>query len=164
MNRWTRLRWRLRLLGLIDWLLGTHLVQHTTSHWRAELETMQAEITSLQARLEELNQSRAAILRHLSLSYLQLRHIQSPQNWLHFDPRVSAEESAIDVLTRALVNPHWARWRITQVATEGQDLYTYDLIPDWPALHQDAQKRAASLPPGLLDWLEEQTVTRPIVM
>jgi hypothetical protein len=156
MNYWTRLRWRLRLLGVVDWLLGTHLVEKTTSRWRHELELMQVEITALQARLEELNQSRSAILRHLSLSYLQLRQTQSPSSWLHFDPRVPAEESAIDVLTRALVIPHWARWRITQVAAEDEGLYTYDMLPDWPALHQDALKYAASLPPGLLDWLGEQ--------
>jgi hypothetical protein len=156
MNRWARLRWRLRLLGLIDWLLGTHLVEKTTSRWRGELEVMQAEITTLQARLEELDDSRTAILRHLSLSYLQVRQIQSPTNWLHFNPRIPAEESAIDVLTRALVTPHWARWRITQVATQDEHLYTYDLVPDWSALHQDAQKHAARLTPGLLDWLGEQ--------
>jgi len=156
MNRWTRLRWRIRLLGVIDWLLGTHLVKQTTSRLQHELETMQVEINTLQARLEELDESRGAILRHLSLSYLQLRQTQSPDGWLHFDPRVPAEESAIDILTRALVTPHWARWQITQVAAEDEDLYTYDMAPDWPALYQDALKYAASLPPGLLDWLGEQ--------
>jgi len=156
MNHWTRLRWRLHLLGVVDWLLGTHFVEKTASRWRHELELMQAEITTLQARLEELNESRSAILRHLSLSYLQWRQTQSPRCWLHFDPRVSTEESAIDVLTRALVIPHWARWRITQAEDEDEDLYTYDMLPDWPALYHDALKYAASLPPGLLDWLAEQ--------
>jgi len=141
---------------VVDRLLGTHFVEKTTGRWRHELELMQTEITTLQARLEELNVSRGAILRHLSLSYLQLRQAQSPSAWLHFDPRVPAEESAIDVLTRALVIPHWARWRITQVAAEDEDLYTYDMVPDWPALYQDALEYAPSLSPGLLEWLEEQ--------
>ncbi len=157
MSRWTRLRWRIRLLGMIDWLLGTHLVEQTTNRWQHELETMQVEINTLQAHLEELDDSRVAILRHLSLSYLQLRQTQSPSNWLHFDPRVPAEESAIDVLTRALVTPHWARWRITCVAADEEDLFVYDIVPDWAALYQDALEYAASLPPGLLDWLGQQT-------
>lgn len=157
MNRWTRLRWRIRLLGVIDWLLGTHLLEQTTNRWRHQLETMQVEINTLQARLEELDKSRSAILRHLSLSYLQLRQTQSPSGWLHFDPRVPADETAIDVLTRALVTPHWARWRITQVTAGDQDLFVYDLVPDWPALYQDAREYAASLPPELLDWLEGHT-------
>jgi hypothetical protein len=156
MNRWTRLRWRLWLIGVIDWLLGTHLVDEAASGWRGELEVMGAEIATLQARIEELNASRRAILRHLCLSYLQLRQVQSPDGWLHFNPRVPPEESAIDILTRALVTPHWARWRIVKVATEGEDVYTYDLVPDWAALHQEARTRAASLPAGLLDWLGEQ--------
>jgi hypothetical protein len=156
MNRWTRLRWRLRLMRVIDWLLGTHLVDEAASGWRDELEVIQAEITTLQARLEELDASRGAILRHLCLSYLQLRQIQSPDGWLHFDPQVPPEESAIDILTRGLVTPHWARWRITQVAAEDEDLYTYDLLPDWGALHQDARGHATRLPSSLLDWLEGQ--------
>lgn len=156
MNRWTRLRWRVRLLAVIDWLLGTHLVERTTGHWRQEIETIQTEISSLQARMEELNASRGAILRHLCLSYLQLRHTQSPKSWLHFDPRNPAEESAIDVLTRTLVAPHWARWKITQVAIRDDNLYTYDLVPDWKALHQDALDHPSSFPTSLLDWLRAQ--------
>ena len=156
MKHWTRLRWRLRLMGMIDWLLGTHMVDEAASGWRGELEAMDAEITALQARLEELNASRSAILRHLCLSYLQLRQTQFPDGWLHFDPGIPSEESAIDILTRALVTPHWARWQITQVTTEGEDLYTYDLVPDWAALHRDARSRTVSLPPNLLDWLGGQ--------
>jgi hypothetical protein len=155
MNRWTRLRWHVCILTVIDWLLGTHLLGKATSRWRQELEILQTEINSLQTSLEELNASRGTILRHLCLSYLQLRQSQSPQNWLHFDSRVPSEESAIDVLTRALVTPHWACWRITQVPAENEDLYTYDLVPDWQALHQDALKYAESLPSGLLEWLRE---------
>ena len=156
MSRWARLRWRVRLFAVIDWLLGTHLLDRATSRWRQELETMQSEIASLQARLEELDVSRGAILRHLCLSYLELRQSQSPESWLHFDPRVAAEEAAIDVLTRALVTPHWARWKITQLAEGEEGLYTYDLAPDWKALHQDALNNASSVPPGLLDWLRQQ--------
>ena len=156
MNRWTRLRWRLRLLGVIDWLLGTHLVDEAASRWQQQLKEMQAEINSLQTRLEELGASRSAILRHLCLSYLQLRQVHSPTDWLHFDPQDPAEESAIDVLTRALVTPHWARWRITQVMREDEAGYSYDLVPNWSDLHQDALNHAASLPPSLLDWLGEQ--------
>jgi hypothetical protein len=156
MNRWTRLRWRLRLLGVIDWLLGTHLVDEATSRWQQQLETMQAEINSLQTRLEELGASRSAILRHLCLSYLQLRQVRSPLDWLHFDPQDPAEESATEVLTRALVTPHWARWTITQVTSEDDAGYAYDLVPDWSALHQDALNHAASVPPSLLDWLGQQ--------
>jgi hypothetical protein len=156
MSRWARLRWRVRLFAVIDWLLGTHLLDRATSRWRQELETMQSEIASLQARLEELDVSRGAILRHLCLSYLELRQSQSPEGWLHFDPRVATEETAIDVLTRALVTPHWARWKITQLAKGEEDLYTYDLVLDWEALHQDALDHAASVPPSLLDWLRQQ--------
>ena len=156
MSRWARLRWRVRLFAVIDWLLGTHLLDRATSRWRQELETMQLEIASLQARLEELDVSRSAILRHLCLSYLELRQSQSPECWLHFDPRIAAEETAIDVLTRALVTPHWARWKIIQLAEGEDDLYTYDLVPDWEALHQDALNHATSVPPGLLDWLRHQ--------
>jgi len=155
-NRWTRLRWHVRLLAVIDWLLGTQLVETATDRWRQELRAMQAEISGLQVRLEELDASRGAILRHLCLSYLQLRQVQSPESWLHFDPRIPTEESAIDVLTRALVTPHWARWHIAHVAVEDDALYTYDLVPDWESLHQDALGHTASLPPGLLDWLAEQ--------
>ncbi len=156
MSRWARLRWRVRLFAVIDWLLGTHLLDRATSRWRQELEAMQSEIALLQARLEELDVSRAAILRHLCLSYLELRQSQSPEGWLHFDPRVTTEETAIDVLTRALVTPHWARWKITQLAKQEEDLYTYDLVPDWEALHQDALNYATSVPPSLLDWLRQQ--------
>jgi hypothetical protein len=157
MSRWTRLRWRVRLLAVIDSWLGTHLVEQASKRWHQELEVMQTEITSLQTRLAELDASREAILRHLCLSYLQLRRVQSPEDWLHFDPRSPTEESAIDVLTRALVAPHWARWKVTQVATEDSDLYTYDLALDWIVLYQEALKYATSLPSGLLDWLKEQT-------
>jgi hypothetical protein len=156
MNRWTRLRWRLRLMRMIDWLLGTHLVDAAASDWRDELELIQAEITTVQERLEELHVARGAILRHLCLSYLMLRKNQSPDGWLHFDSQTPPEESAIDILTRSLVAPHWARWRITQVADEEEDLYTYELVPDWQALHQDARVHATRLPSGLLDWLEAQ--------
>ena len=156
MSRWIRLRWRLRMLGVIDLLLGTHLVDEATGRWQQELEAMQAEIASLQTDLEELNASRTAILRHLCLSYLQLREAHSTTDWLHFDPQTSTEESAIDVLTRALVSPHWARWKITQVRTEDDTRYAYDLVPDWRALYQDALSHAASLPPSLLDWLHTQ--------
>jgi hypothetical protein len=89
------------------------------------------------------------------LSYLQLRQVQSPEGWLHFDPRIPTEGSAIEVLTRSLVTPHWARWHITPIV-EDDALYTYDLLPDWKALHEDALGHTASLPPSLLDWLAEQ--------
>ena len=156
MSRWARLRWRVRLFAVIEWLLGTHLLDQATSRWRQELELMQTEIALLQARLEELDVSRAAILRHLCLSYLELRQSQSPEGWLHFDPRVPTEETTIDVLTRALVTPHWARWKITQVAAQEEDLYTYDLVPDWGALHQDALNHATNVPASLLDWLRQK--------
>lgn len=157
MSRWTRFQWRVRLLAVIDWLLGTHLVDLAVNRWRQDVEAMQTEITSLQTRLDELNASRRAILRHLCLSYLQLRQVQSPDGWLHFDPRNPAEESAIDVLTRALVAPHWARWKVTRVAAEDANIYTYDLLPDWTALHQEALNHIPDLPAGLLDWLSRQT-------
>jgi hypothetical protein len=137
-------------------LLGTRLVDTANKRWRQELQEMQAEIISLQTELEELDASRTAILRHLCLSYLQLRQAHSPIGWLHFDPRTSTEESAIDVLTRALVSPHWARWRITRVRTEDDPHYVYDLVPDWKALHRDALSHAASFPPSLIDWLHAQ--------
>ncbi len=162
MCRWKRSRrglrqWGLRLLGMIDWLLGTHLVEQAAIRWQQELDALQNQISSLEARLEELNAARGALLRHLCLSYLQLRQVQSPEDWFHFDPRDSDEESAIEVLTRALVAPHWARWKITQAAAESTDLFTYDLVPNWTALHQDALKHGASLPPSLLVWLAEHT-------
>ncbi len=156
MSRWARLRWRVRLFAVIDWLLGTHLLDQATSRWRQELEVMQTEIALLQARLEELDVSRGAILRHVCLSYLELRQSKSPEGWLHFDPRVPTEETTIDVLTRALVTPHWARWKITQVAEQEDEVYTYDLVPDWGALHQDALNHAASVPACLFDWLRQQ--------
>ena len=156
MNRWTRFRWRVRMLALIDWLLGTNLVDNVTGRWRQEIEAMQTEIAALQTRLEKLDSSRGLILRQLCLNYLQLRQAQFPAGWLHFDPRIDAEETAIDVLTRALVTPHWARWKITQTAIEDEDLYTYDLVPDWEALHQDALGHIANIPPSLLDWLSKQ--------
>jgi hypothetical protein len=161
MNRWTRLRWLLRLLAVIDWLLGTKLLEQATKSWKQEFETIQSEISTLQARMEELDASRGAILRHLSLSYLQLRQVNYPQDWLHFDPRNPDEESAVDVLTRALVAPHWARWRVTDLAAEDTSHpYTYDLVPDWSALHEDALDHAASFPASLLDWLKEQLVEK----
>lgn len=156
MDRWTRFRWRLRLLAVIDWLLGTNLVERTTNHWRQEIEAVQSEVASLQERLTDLDISRGAFLRHLCLSYLQLRQVRFPDSWLHFDPRRPDEESAIDVLTRALVAPHWARWRITQPPAQDTQLYTYDLVPDWHALHQDALQHADNFPPSLLEWLAEQ--------
>ncbi|UCC86268.1 MAG: hypothetical protein JSV81_15620 [Anaerolineales bacterium] len=140
----------------IDWLLGTHLLTKTTSHWQQKIETMQTEISSLEARMAELNASRGAILRHLCLSYLQLRQAQSPENWFHFDPRVPAEEDAIEILTRSLVTPHLARWKINQIAAGGANLYTYDLIPDWGTLHQDALNHGTRIPTNLFDWLAEQ--------
>jgi hypothetical protein len=157
MNRWARLRWLLPLLAVIDWLLGTKLLERATRSWRQEFETIQSEISSLQTRIEELDASRGAILRHLCLSYLQLRQVNYPQSWLHFDPRDPAEESAVEILTRALVAPHWARWQVTELAAEDAGhRYTYDLIPDWCALHEDALDHAASFPASLLDWLREQ--------
>lgn len=155
MSRWIFFRWRVRLLVVIDWLLGTHLADQVVGRWRQEIETMQAEVSSLQAHLEELGASREAILRDLCLNYLQLRQLQSPDDWRHFDPHDPAEESAIEVLTKAMVAPHWARWQVTPVEGEAS-IYTYDLVPDWPALHQDALNRAASFPTSLLDWLGEQ--------
>lgn len=149
-------RWRLRLLAIIDWLLGTHLVDRVVGRWRREIEAMQNEVASLQTRMEELDASRKSTLHDLCLIYVQLRQTESPDCGLHFDPRDPAEESAINVLTKALVTPHWARWRINPIAGEDANLYTYDLVPDWPALHQDALNRAASFPSVLLNWLEEQ--------
>jgi len=160
MNHWTRWRWRVRLLAMIDWLLGTHLLEQTTSHWQEEIAAVQTEISSLQARMDELSAAHRAVLRHMCLTYLQLRQSQSPERWLHFDPRQPAEESAIEVITRALVAPHWARWRLTQLDVESvPSAYTYDLVPDWASLHQDALERAPSLPAGLLQWLQEQAET-----
>lgn len=159
MNHWTRLRWRVHLLAVIDWLLGTRLVEQAARRWQQELATLQTEITSLQTRLVELDASRGAILRQVCLNYLQLRQHQSPEAWLHFDPRLPNHEAAIDVLTRALVTPHWACWRINQVASETEHLFTYDLVPDWLALRQDALKHADSFPHVLLEWLEEQQWT-----
>ena len=161
MKRWVRLRWQVRMLGVIDFLLGTHLVNEATRRWLQELEAMQTEIISLQTDLEELNVSRATILRQLCLSYLQLRQLHDPTGWLHFDPQTSTEESAIDVLTRALVSPHWARWRITQIRTEDDTRYVYDMVPDWKALHQDALNHAANFPSSLIDWLHEQLEQQP---
>jgi hypothetical protein len=155
MNRWARIRWWTRLLAVIDWLLGTHLLQRTTSQWRQKIETMQAEINSIETRLEELNVSRGAILRHLCLSYLHLRQTQSPADWFHFDPQVPTEESAIEIMTRALVAPHYARWRINQMVCGDANHYTYDLVPDWTALYQDALNHETNLAPSLLNWLAE---------
>ena len=157
MKHWARLRWQLRLMRAIDWLLGTHLLAEAARGWRGDLEVIQAEMATLQTRLEELDASRGAILRQLCLSYLQLRQTQLPDSWLHFDPQIPSEEPAIDILTRALVTPHWARWQITQVTAEGEDLYTYDLVPDWAALNWDARSHAASSRSNLLDWLGEQS-------
>ena len=156
MDRWTCFRLRVRLLAVIDWLLGTHLVERVTDHWRQEIHSMQSDITSLQTRLEELDASRGAMLRQLCVNYLQLRQVRSPEDWLHFDPRDPDEESAIEVLTRALVAPHAARWRVNPVA-EKDDLYTYDLVPDWEALYQDAVQHAGVFSAGLLKWLAEHS-------
>ena len=159
MKRWTLFRWQVRLLAMVDGLLGTHGLVRVTGRWQRQVQAMQTEITSLQRHLQELDTSRGAILRHLCLSYLQLRKLQSPEMWLHFDPRHPAAASAIDVLTRALVTPHWARWRVSPVAEE-PNTYTYDLVPDWPALYQDSVQHAANLPVSLIDWLQEQTESR----
>jgi hypothetical protein len=155
MNRWTRFRWSTHLLTVIDWLLGTHLLRRATSQWWQEIETVQAEITYIETRLDELNVSRGAILRHLCLSYLHLRQTQSPDDWFHFDPQVPAEESVIEILTRALVAPHYARWRISPMPGGDAELYTYDLVPDWTALYQDALNHETNLAPRLLSWLAE---------
>jgi hypothetical protein len=157
MSRWTYFRWRVRLLALIDYLLGTHLVDKTVDHWWREIEAMQTEITSLQTRMEELDDARRSTLRDMCLNYLQLRQAHSPDSWLHFDPRDPAEESAIDLLTKALVAPHWARWGISHIAGEDAGSFSYDLTPDWQALHQDALKRVANFPASLLNWLAEQS-------
>jgi hypothetical protein len=156
MSRWRRSQWRVRLLAVIDRLLGTHLLNRSVNRWQQEVKAMQIEIASLQTHMEELNASRAAILRHLSLSYLQLRQSQSPDSWLHFDPRNSAEESAIDVLTRALVAPHWARWTVNQIGSGDANIYTYDLVPDWAALRQEVLKHTTNFSTSLLDWLSAQ--------
>ena len=50
MKRWVRLRWQVRMLGVIDFLLGTHLVNEATRRWLQELEAMQTEIISLHAK------------------------------------------------------------------------------------------------------------------
>jgi hypothetical protein len=156
MSRCGRFEWRVRLLAVIDRLLGTHLLDRTVNRWQQEVEAMQTEIASLQTRLEELDDSRGAILRHLCLSYLQLRQARSPDGWLHFDPRNPAEESAIDILTRALVVPHWARWTVNQVGTRDANIYTYDLVPDWAALRQEVLKHTTNFSTSLLDWVSEQ--------
>jgi hypothetical protein len=155
MNKWTLLRLSVRLLGGVDWLLGTHLVERIASRWRAQLEEAQAQILSLQTQLEQIETSREMVLRHMCLSYLRLRNLQLPDDWLHFDPRLPSEESAIDVLTRALVRSHWARWKVTQI--EGRaDAYIYDLVPDWGALHQDALGNKEGLSEDLFNWLAKQ--------
>ncbi|GAB4532253.1 MAG: hypothetical protein Kow0063_12530 [Anaerolineae bacterium] len=159
MNRWSRLRWHVRLLAVIDCLLGTHLVDRAIRRWQQELRTLQSEIISVQTRLEELLASQNAVLRQVCLNYLQWRQYQSPDDWLHFDPRIPDQKAAIDVLTRALVSPHWACWRINQVTTGTDSLYTYDLVPDWQALHQDALRQADNFPSSLLEWLQEQQWT-----
>jgi hypothetical protein len=156
MSRWRRSQWRVRLLAVIDRLLGTHLLDRSVNRWQQEVKAMQIEIASLQTRMEELNASRGAILRHLSLSYLQLRQSQAPDSWLHFDPRNPAEESAIDVLTRALVAPHWARWTVNQIGSGDANIYTYDLVPDWAALRQEVLKHTTNFSTSLLDWLSAQ--------
>jgi hypothetical protein len=155
MDRWARFRLGIRLLAVVDWLLGTHLVGRVTDRWRREILTMQSEISALQERLEDLGAARGAMLRQLCLSYLQVRAIHSPDDWLHFDPRNPDEETAIDVLTRALVAPHWARWRMTPLPGTA-DGYTYDLIPDWEALHKDALRQPGVFPERVVDWLAEQ--------
>jgi hypothetical protein len=155
MDRWARFRLGIRLLAVVDWLIGTHLVGRVTDRWRRQIQAMQSEITSLQERLEDLGASRRALLRQLCLSYLQARQIRSPERWLHFDPRDPDEEAAIDVLTRALVAPHWARWRITPIA-QTADGYAYDLIPNWEALRQDALQQTGVYPSRLIEWLAEQ--------
>jgi hypothetical protein len=156
MDRWTCFRLRVRLLAVVDWLLGTHLVERVTDHWRHEIQSMQSDIISLHTRLEELDASRGAMLRQLCVNYLQLRQVHSPEDWLHFDPRNPDEESAIDVLTRALVAPHAARWRVNPVA-DNDKLYTYDLVPDWDALYQDAVQHSGVFSAPLLDWLAKHT-------
>jgi hypothetical protein len=156
MDHWTRFRWRLRLLAVVDWLLGTHFVEGVTGRWRRELQDLQQEIASLQERLEDLDASRGAMLRQVCLGYLQVRSLRSPAAWLHFDPREPDEEAAIDVLTRALVRTHYARWRMAPVDHGGDPQYTYDLVPDWEALYQDALQHAGNLPAGLLAWLADR--------
>jgi hypothetical protein len=156
MDRWTCFRLRVRFLAVVDWMLGTHLVERLTDHWRQEIQLMQSDISSLHTRLEELDDSRSAMLRQLCANYLQIRQIRSPEDWLHFDPRNPDEESAIEVLTRALVAPHSARWHVNPLA--GHDnLYTYDLVPDWEALYQDAVQHADVFSPSLLNWLAEHS-------
>jgi hypothetical protein len=155
MDKWTLFRWRVRALAVADWLLGTRLVDRVVDRWQQHLEEAQSEIAALQARMHELEDSRRATLRHLCLSYLQLRQLQSPDGWLHFDSRHPSEEAAIEVTTRALVAPHWARWTVKQVE-EQPDTYTYDLVPDWGALHQDALNRLDAFTASLLDWIAEQ--------
>lgn len=155
MSRWTRFRWRVRLLAVIDWLLGTRMVDRTVGHLRQEIDALQAEVETLQTRMEELSVARLSTFRCLCLTYLQQRQAQSPDGWLHFDPRDPAQESAIDLLTKALVAPHWARWEIIEIDGEKTHCYTYDLAPDWHALHQDVLTRVAEFPDSLLNWLAE---------
>jgi hypothetical protein len=156
MDHWTRFRLGIRLLAVIDWLLGTHLVDRVTNRWRQQIHAMQTDIAALQARLENLDASRGTLLRQLCLSYLQVRQIRSPDGWLHFDPRDPDENAAIDILTRALVAPHRARWRMNPIS-ETADCYTYDLIPDWHILHQDALRQPDIFPARLIDWVAAQT-------
>ena len=156
MDRWTWFRLRVRFLAIVDWMLGTHLVERLTDHWRHEIQSMQSDISSLRTHLEELDDSRGAMLRQLCVNYLQIRQIRSPEDWLHFDPRNPDEESAIEVLPRALVAPHSARWHVNPVA-EHDNLYTYDLVPDWETLYQDAVQHAGVFSPGLLNWLAEHS-------
>ncbi|MDY7078890.1 MAG: hypothetical protein SXV54_18405 [Chloroflexota bacterium] len=151
MNIWTRL-WFFLLIAC-DRLLGTRLVEWEMTRLEHRLEAFEAQASTLQQQMEDLNLLLHVVQVQLCVIYLRQRHTLRSVNWLRFAPAESVdEERDLDLLIGRLVKHELATVR-TEPA--GEQVYIYHLRPDWTAIVNLLSAWKGMLDPVTAAWLDE---------
>jgi hypothetical protein len=152
--RWTTWLW-VRLLLVVDELLGTHLVEWELAKRQHEIERLVAHIEAVDRDLDALAAELALHQLAMCLIELKARSERSERNdlggWLCFAPQSDGDESLLDHAIEHLVKPRVAS---VDVEPDGMGDYIYRLHPDWTAII--ARLSSTVVAPELLAWLEGQ--------
>jgi hypothetical protein len=146
----TRDRILFTALILIDYLLGTHLVEKELSRREAKVGRYRTQVAELEGQLAKLEGLLGAVNLRLCLLYLQERNLLRPERWLSFDPNDPEEDRGLGLLIEHLVKPRLATIEMDKVE-EGH--YVYHLQPDWAAIRAFFAEQQDDLEPDVKGWL-----------
>ena len=151
MNLWMRLRFNFFIL--IDWLLGTRLVDGELAHLQGRVQACETRVSEVQQQVDDLNRFLYVLQVELCVLYLRQRYLLHPHTWLRFSPADGMDEGAgLDLLIGQLVKPGLASVRS---AGGGDGTYVYHLRPDWDAIVYVLSGWRAHLEPLTMVWISE---------